>query len=473
MRKLWKLAAVTGVAVAVGTVTSIGSAFATPPTGYGFDDTAHVIVGGGSDTTYRAQVGISDLWTESGLSGCPHITANGAALNSCNQAVGAETSNLGNYQGDTIAQANPVGSGAGVSSLNGNAGAGSLYQGTVNPVPAGTCVTATTGPNVDFARSSRGPKVTSGSAPCGNELTADTFWGYAQDGIEVTSFNSRGAQFQGAGGTTLTAQQLFNIWNCSGGTGTGGRVRFSDVIPSISPGGTGDADIVPWQMNTSSGTFATFQSYITNNATGVPPSWSPNNQACDRKLASGNVPLENDIKPLVNDPVALGTGTSADNPANWMWWGSFGVFSAFPFDSSFTRSSTLVQAIAVPVNGILPSTARIIANTYPIGRTLYQVTRKSDADCAKTSGSCDFNGNPGPTIGSTTDLNVTGGSSGTSGAVREYTRFICRGSATQQGLDPFTGTNFFSEITTAVNNAGFTVVPVGLRTSGSRCQVLS
>jgi hypothetical protein len=46
-------------------------------------------------------------------------------------------------------------------------------------------------------------------------------------------------------------------------------------------------------------------------------------------------------------------------------------------------------------------------------------------------------------------------------------------STAQHGLDPFTGTSFFSEITTAINNAGFTVVPSALRSSGSRCQVLS
>ena len=175
-------------------------------------------------------------------------------------------------------------------------------------------------------------------------------------------------------------------------------MRWSDVIPSIAPGSATDADIVPWQMNTSSGTFATFQSYIQNNAVGVPVGWSPDGQSCDRKLSRGNVPLENDIKQLVKDPVALGTGTSADNPVNWIWWGSFGVFSAFPSDSNFTRSGTTVQAIAAPVNGILPSTSRIIANTYPIGRTLYQVTRKFDADCAKTAGVCDFVGNTGPAI---------------------------------------------------------------------------
>ena len=54
----------------------------------------------------------------------------------------------------------------------------------------------------------------------------------------------------------------------------------------------------------------------------------------------------------------------------------------------------MFQAVASPINGILPSSARIIANTYPIGRTIYHVTLKRDADCVKTAGACDFVGEP-------------------------------------------------------------------------------
>jgi len=182
---------------------------------------------------------------------------------------------------------------------------------------------------------------------------------------------------------SLSADDLFHIWNCSGGTGTSGHVRWSDIIPSITPGGTDDADIVPWQMNTASGTFATFQNYIKNNASGVPTGWSPNAQACDRKLADGSLPLENDIKPLINDPASLGTGTSNNNPENWMWWGSFGVFSAFPYTSSYARSATTWTAKDAAINGITPGTGNILQLTYPISRTLFHVTRKSDADCVK------------------------------------------------------------------------------------------
>ena len=470
MKKVWKWAAVLGAAVLVGPAFAAVPAGATPPTGYGFDNTSHAIVGGGSDTTYRAMTGITALWDQS--VGCQVTTAVGPDLGKCVAVVGAETNTLGNYERDTVVQANPVGSGAGLSSLNGVIPAGQLntsYSGAVNPVPGFLGSTAT-GPNIDFGRSSRGPKTTGGNAIGGNELAVDTFWGYGQDGIEVTVFNARGAQVQARPAPAITPTELFKIYNCD-------FTQWSQV-PSlgITVGSATDGPIVPWGMNTSSGTFATFQSYIQANATGVPANWSPDGQACDRKLANGTFPFENDIKPLINNPAALSaSATSVDNPVNWVWWGSFGEFSAFPFKSSVARNATQYTAFAAPVNGVLPSSSRIIANTYPIGRTLYHVTRNQEADCPQTvPGTCDFVGNPGPAIAAGgTDLKVTGATGGTGGAVREFTRFICRQTNAQQSIDPYTGTNMGTEITSAINAAGFTVVPVGLRTAGSRCQVLT
>ncbi len=705
MRKLWKLVAVTGVAAVVGIAVALPAGAVTPPSGYGFDDHAHLIVGGGSDTTYKAQLGITDLWDQSSVNnGCQHLTAVGPAQNSCQQDSPYA---LSNYQGDTVAQANPVGSGGGIGALNGNA-VGANEEGTANPInnPSRTdsvsitsgsstvtdnsitagdagksissstpgipkasyirnvntsthtfslssapdqnqlvnatatngslsaqiqtydCVGAEAGNMPDFARSSRAANSpTGGSAPCGDELRADTFWGYAQDGVAVIGFNSHGTLLNGLTSPNLSGQQLFNIWNCSGGsgspygvsrtdstgvtvtsgsatvldshvlasdtghsvTGTGipantfvgtvvpntsfklsssassqvdvlataggtsvtiaaaNRVRWSDIIPSIAPGSAQDADIVPWQMNTASGTFSTFQTYIKNNTTNFPTGWSPNGQ-CARKLSrvdtatvtngsatvadtaitasdqghllqpttgipantyvgtvtagtsfmlsssptsqvnvnatagassvtiesSGSLPLENDIKPLLQDPIALGSSTSGENPENWMWWGSFGVFSSFPYTSSEARSGTTYTAHFAAINGVKPGTGNILQFTYPISRLLFHVTRKADADCVKTAGACDFNGHPGPSLGGgINDLNVTGGTGGISGAVREYTRFLCRIDSTEQGTDPYTGVNFDTEITGAINNAGFTTVKFANQTTGSRCQVFS
>ncbi len=332
-----------------------------------------------------------------------------------------------------------------------------MPAGEVNVGPA-------TGNLPDFARSSRGPVTSGGKAPDGNELHSDTFWGFAQDGIEVTVFNARGAQVQArAGAGAITANELYHIYNCD-------FTQWSQ-IPSlaIAPGSANDAPIVAWGMNPSSGTYATFNSYLISNG-GAPAGFLADTGPCVKKYNASVYPLENDIKQLVNSPnvAALSTAaTSVDNPKNWIWWGSFGAFSAYPATSKTVRSSTTVTAIAAPVAGILPSTSGILAGTYPIGRTLYHVTRKNDADCVKTAGACDFAGHPGPAIAgppATTDLNVTGATTGPAGAVREYTRFLCRVSTAQQGVSPFTGVNLFSEITGALNKNGFTTVPVALRT---------
>ncbi len=476
--RLWKVMAAGAATITVPLVAAL-PAGATPPTGYGFDGTPHIIVGGGSDTTYKMQLLLSELYNEASLAaGCSVSTSVGASLNSCILTGSPETNDLGNWQHDTVAQANPVGSSAGIASMNGfSSGSAVTYPGTANPVPAIAGYTATVGPNADFARSSRGPKTTGGNAVGGNELAVDTFWGFAQDGIEVALFDSSGdpnnrpSQVEGlstAGNQLFTADDLFHIYNCD-------YTEWNDIPAMAGIPLSTNGPIVPWSMNTNAGTYASFHDWIKANVTIVIPSgWTMNAQSCVRKLANGATPLENDIKPLVNDPVALsGAAASVDNPANWIWWGSFGVFNGYPFTRKITRAGVAVEAQPAPVKNIKPSTANVLANTYPIGRTVYHVTRNVDADCPQTVvGTCDFSGNPGPVIsGTNTDLNVTGPSGGVGGSVREYTRFLCRIATTKHKADPFSGTNNFTEITQRINKAGFQIVPAALRTSGSRCKV--
>ena len=336
MKRFWKVA-VAGAAIALVTGLSVGQAVASPPTGYGYDGTSHVIVGAGSDTTYFTMLGITDLYNRSGVSsGCVANTTIGPSLNECVLTGSPETNDLGNWQHDTVGEANPVGSSAGVASLN--AASSSSYAGTVNPAPSYLGSGLPTGPNADFARSSRGPKTTGGNViGAGNELSVDTFWGYAEDGIEIVSFNNRGTQLQGDH-TGLTPNELFGIFNCT--------ITQWSQVPSlgIAPGSATDGPIVPWGINTSSGTFATFQSYIQSNASGVPSGWSPDGQACDRKLSNGIFPFENDLKPIINDPASLSaSATSTDNPENWITWGSFGDMSAFPFKSAVTRGNQVPE----------------------------------------------------------------------------------------------------------------------------------
>jgi hypothetical protein len=135
VRKFWKLAVATSVVAVSGLVAGALPAGATPPTGYGFDGSPHTIVGAGSDTTYKAQLGLTELYMSTSITGCEKITTVGPNLGKCNTVAGAEQNvNLGNYQGDTISQANPTGSSAGIGSMNGQNGSSTTYAGTVNPL---------------------------------------------------------------------------------------------------------------------------------------------------------------------------------------------------------------------------------------------------------------------------------------------------------------------------------------------------
>jgi hypothetical protein len=339
---------------------------------------------------------------------------------------------------------------------------GSTYNGAANNT-------------IVMARSSRGPS--------GSELTSATFWGFAQDGIQIVVFNNRGAIATGAdpvSNAKMSPQELHDIYTCQTN-----RDRWSE-IPSlgITPGSPQDGPIVPWSMNSASGTFASFRDYI-RNATGD-ATFDPNAGACVRKLQNppfnpNTPPFENDIKPLITDPTSLSTDpNSTDNPENFLWWSSFGELSAFPYKSAIARDPDgggpsgpiTFAAASAPVLGFLPSSSNVANNTYPIARTVYHVTKNVDADCPGGVSPCNLTG--GPALpGGGNDLAVDGGTSGISGGVREFTRWLCRASATQQTVDPYTGTNYNSGITQAINKVGFTTVPSALRSTGSRCRVLT
>ena len=155
-------------------------------------------------------------------------------------------------------------------------------------------------------------------------------------------------------------------------------------------------------------------------------------------------PLENDIKQLVNNHPLSTVATSRDNPDNWVWWGSFGVFNAFSFTSKVTGLSGAVPSVTagfLPVSGIIPSPSRVFNDGSPspglgagLGRTLFHVTRKADADCPHAVAgdlTCAFAGQPrsGDCGRWQRPERRWVGSGGIAGAVREFTRFMCRPSA--------------------------------------------
>ena len=561
---------------------------------YGFDGNANLAAGGGSDTTYLVIQNLSNLWNlaqDNGAALCstnksPHAFTPGsayppsdssstAAIAQCSPAT--QTFAPSNYDADVIVDGPVAGSGAGIASLNGDNGGTSgvyPYEGVNSNVGTSDTGGFSNGFGVpDFARSSRAPAINKGNCDktgvtgtnigsnVNDELACDTFWGYAEDGVQMTVFNSTAAL---SPTISLSATQIDGIYNCT--------ITDWNQIDSRIPAGT---PIVPWAMNSNSGTYGTFNSYIQTAASdsafkadnNVPFSSSAplsgngaisTSKGCVRELGnesgvtgfngqagvlSGNGlnPLENDIKGFVNDannfpdtrPVSAGGGatfglstsaTSTQNPANWIWFSSFGVLSTFPFTSAEAHpipgSNSTIDVSSAPTNitvgasSIGPSGSNIFLNKYPINRTLFHVTRKSDADCplnpniaitaSLNTKVCDFTTNTGattPYCNATTnpnggsELNVitnldsftvsttSGGlactaytqtaTTGSSGAVREFTRWLCRSSTDATGTNPFNGDSWSTDIASGIHSAGFQLVPTTLRSPGSSCSVFS
>jgi ABC-type phosphate transport system substrate-binding protein len=404
---------VSAAIAATGLFAGIVPVEAAPP-GTGWDNVPDVAVGGGSDTTYLVSQRLEVLYN--GAPGCT-LSTSGATAGLCSSAAAVTPTN-GNFDHDIMVGAFPTGSGAGVSGLVG------VYN-----------------PSIDYARSSRGGSAT--------ELLDRTFWGFARDGIAVTTFGSRA-------GYSLTKQNLIDIFTCNAAANGGlGADDWSDFGFPAGP-------IVAWDMNNASGTRASFlTTYLGNGTAPVIPA------TCLRRLTTGVAPFENDVKPILADNGPDGIANNADDDENnFIWWQSFGNWQTYSFTTGAipTGAAARVDANLVTVDGIAPSNSSIGNNTYPIGRTLFHVTREVDADCNTTVGTegvC----TPGPIVSGTTV--------GKGGAVRGFTEFICRTSNAQQQVNPVTGRGYRTEISLAIQAEGFSQIPTALRTTGYACQVFN
>lgn len=398
---------------------------ADPPAGSGWDLNPDVVVGGGSDTTWLVSLRLEQLYNAS--PGCAVVTS-GTSVNKgkCSDTTATATGpTTANYDHDLFVSAAPTGSGAGKGALSGLSG-----QTQYNPA-------------IDYARSSSGAGA--------GEADLLTFWGFARDAIAVTTFGTRS-------GYQLTKQNLQDIYSCT-------VTDWANLTDSNGTNlGLAAGTIIPWDMNTSSGTRSTFVSYL------APTTFGP----CVRKLTTGVAPLENDVKPILADAGTDTTaGTADDDANNYIWWMSFGTWSTYPYAKNGTDAgqgnTVKSNLVAIPdTNGTfnVPSAAAINTNTYGILRTLYQVTRNGDADCRQTPGGTSA-GNPCDNAANT----VYGATSGKAGAVRQFTQFLCSQTNTVLGTNPFTGRGYRSEIVSALNAEGFQQVPAGLRTSGYACAV--
>ncbi len=402
-----KFRVLTSSAVVVTGLLGAGLPAHAEPAGTGWDNNPDVVVGGGSDTTYNVMQRLETLYN--GAPGCLVSTANDANKGLC-AAPTAVTPDQGNFDHDLFVGAAPTGSSAGVNAL--------LSTGAANR------------PAIAYARSSRGP-----NAGETNELT---FWGYARDAIAVVSFGSRA-------GISLTQAQLVGIFTCNPAFDTWGEVL-----------GTADTSpVIPWDMNSASGTRSSFVSFLGGVTFG----------SCVRKLTTGTAPFENDVKPVLADVGPdTAAGTADDDENNYIWWMSYGAWVTYPYVKNAGtgpgNAGPVVNSNLVSVGGTLPSAANINSGTYPIVRTVYHVTKNVDVDCAGAAGS---------TCG--TGPETVGSDTGVGGAVREFTEFLCRPTTT--AVNPITGVNYRTEVIRALNAEGFQQIPTasGLRTAGYACQI--
>ncbi len=406
-----------GAIAAVGCFASLTpTAKADPPAGSGWDKTPDIAVGGGSDTTYLVSQRLEVLYN--GAPGCA-ITSGTTSVNKgkCSDTGAALTGIAnGNYDHDVLVSAAATGSSAGVNAL---LSTGVQYN-----------------PAIDFARSSRPISPT--------EAIDTTAWGFARDGIAVITFGTRT-------GVSLTKQDLIDIYTCA----------KTDWSQFGQPAGV----IIPWDMNTASGTYASFRTFLGNPVFGT----------CVRKqVGATNGPFENDVKPLLDDKGPdLAYNTPDDDENNYLWWMSFGNWVKYPFTKNGVINGTTggspgapIESQLVTVDGAFPSGGSIFNSTYSIMRTLYHVTRDSDADCRQTPNT------PGPCDNLTNA--VYGSTLGKGGAVREFTQWLCRSTAAVQATNSVTGQNYRNAIIDAVNAEGFQVLSstvAGLRTPGYSCSV--
>jgi len=541
-KKLFALSTATvaaGLSLTVGMAGAATAANLPNPPSYGFDGNAHLIVGGGSITVYKIGAGFASLYDES--TSCvtnnsvydpagaapvayPQSTTSplAGAFNQCDPTSQPYTgvNAGGNYNGDTVVVASPTGSSTGIASLNGahSGTAGTFaYEGTNASIPTSGDPNVQNGLSngfgtVDFALSSRAAKTSGGNCPlanptsglAGDELQCDTFWGVAADGVEVFTWGSTvaaNADNTNVGTLTagLTGQDLANIWTCVYTT-WGQLPEYAAAVAAGLSVPPSNAPIVPWSMNSGSGTYADFNNYVAANSTdatftadvnaaeytGAGTNPQPPAGKCAREVVGAQPnPPENDVKPPLEDVQANQGGLSqnpldTNNPANWIWFGSYGLLSAYSYLSQPSLFGNQYSTFSAPINGQLPSTADIGNGTYAIPRVLSIVTKKADADCPLNAGGTACQLTLGPTNGNgTVDLNINGGTTGKSGAVREFVRFLCRTKAesfsgtTPTPADPYTGISDYTDVGSVISGSGFTLIPTAQRSPGSNCAVTS
>ena len=446
MKKFLRLAVVAGLIAAGGIASVATPAHAASDGSNGLDCKPDFIVGGGSDTTQAVMQQLGDAYTNlSGgdLVGSPNFQVTTAPCTTPVATTVAPTGSpilntpgnyYGNFDKDAVGQATAFGSGAGLSSVCSTATGGPFTYGTLS---------------IGFARSSKDPSAA--------QLVNCAVWSFAQDGVVFTTY--------GRTVPNLTKAQITGIYN--------GTITDWSAIAGQAAGA-----IQVWGLNAASGTGGTAATYLgLTSVNAATTGGCTTGCGVGRPLVgsgtcaapTGAFPFENDHRNIILDPCF--------DPVNAVWFGSNGEYLTFAYKRGGTAANNVFyNAQRINLDGKAPSAGNILLQTYQPTRYLNHVTNKADASCAATGTVC----NAFPDA-ATTDFPVIGASSGPGGAVREFTRALCRPTSTVAGgANPFdspagnssgalsTQTTVFSDIIASNNFYG---VKPGVAPN-SRCRVI-
>jgi ABC-type phosphate transport system substrate-binding protein len=424
-----------------------------PNANVGQDGKADTVFLGGSDTTFEVEGRLATLWNQS-----PGCTTNNTQTNATTDSkyypVPAPTagnlaqcsttadqtlqSNKLNYDHDVAVNLYPTGSSAGINAmLNG------YWQ---------------------VARSSRALKN-------GTTVEHATEVGFAKDAVVVDTFGNTTPVATG-----FTKQNLIDIFSCNGTHSTtstlagDSRTRSGLYFLDEFFAGAPHKLLIPYGIQTSSGTYATFESYLDPALTKDPsptagtglncvePLGNPYARVAPNNVVKGtDYPFENNAAPVLNDAKSKGfvtDGATDAHPGNGndivLTWSSLGVFNTYNFKRDGAAYWPLIGSSGVSD----PNNANdITTNKYPITRILYRMLHLNTLQ--KTADAANAVLTNGVNFSSTS-------ASPQDQAALDMTLFACQPNAyyTSAPVNPYSGFSYFSEISTAISLEGFQRPPL-------------
>jgi len=359
----------------------------------------------GSDTTYFAMTGIANLYNQSSLPtfGCTIDTTNPTTTPEYSRYCKRDTTDPSklatnnssdvqdNFDHDEIVNATALGSGNGITQL-------CQMPAPSRPTDAAVPRLVDQKLSVDIARSSR----VKGGSDCSDSV----FLPFAKDGIVTEVFPGSGPA---VGVTNFNKATLQAIYCNDVSLTTLGLTRISDW--NQVPGATGSGAINLFGVNTGSGTYSTYNSYIAcpnGNISSGPVAALP---ASHQNLQENQAQQIDDVS--IGECPAGDTACETDRVQRSLFFISLGRFNT----NTFAGKAGPVSGSITTADGIAANASTIPPGTYPISRDLFNVYR------------------PGT---------LRGSSAG-------FLNWVCSTSAAAHGQDQETGLNYNSEIATVIN----------------------